>query len=286
MPGCNSRQPVKKLLLILAFSCCTANEVAFAADPELRPSRVVSLDYCADQFVLKLLPRSRILAVSPDATKHFSYMRKSAEGVRQVRPLAENVLTIQPDLVVRSYGGGPHAVRFFDRTGVPVLQVPYASDIDAIRRSILLVAEGLGERKRGEEVVAEMDRRLSAIRRTERQKNALYMTPAGVTSGPGTLVHEMLVVAGLDNFEEKGGWRSIPLERLAYEGPDTVVAAFFNSQTNHPSMWSAMRHPVARRQMTDRPTVMLEGAWMSCGGWFLLDAVEAIASAGSMSAAQ
>lgn len=277
---------MKKLLLVFAFVCCTVNEDVCAADPDARPSRVVSLDYCADQYVLKLLPRSRILAVSPDATKHFSYMRKSADGVRQVRPLAENVLTIQPDLVVRSYGGGPHAVGFFDRAGVPVLQVPYVNDIDAIRSSILLIAEGLGERKRGEEVVAEMDQRLSAIRRTEHQKNALYMTPTGVTSGPGTLVHEMLAAAGLDNFVEKSGWRSIPLERLAYEGPDIVVAAFFNAETNHPSMWSAMRHPVARRQMLDRPTVMLEGAWTSCGGWFLLDAVEAIASAGSMAATQ
>jgi iron complex transport system substrate-binding protein len=213
-------------------------------------------------------------------------MRKSAEGVRQVRPLAEDVLVIQPDLVVRSYGGGPHAAKFFDRAGVPVLQIPYANDIDAIRRSILLIAEGLGERIRGEEVVAEMDQRLNAIHRNGQPKNALYMTPTGVTSGPGTLVHEMLLAAGLDNFEEKSGWRSIPLERLAYESPDIVVAAFFNSQFNHPGMWSAMRHPVARRQMIDKPTVMLEGAWTSCGGWFLVDAVEAIATAGSMATSQ
>ena len=255
-----------------------------AGSPEARPNRVVSLDYCADQLVLKLLPRSRILAVSPDARKHFSYMRESADGVRQVRPLAEDVLSIQPDLIVRSYGGGPHALRFFERAGVSVLQVPYASDIDDIRRSILLIAERLGEGKQGEDLVAEMDRRLSAIRRTEGQKTALYITPTGVTSGQGTLVHEMLLAAGMANFEEKGGWRSIPLERLAYEGPDVVVAAFFDSQSNHPSMWSAMRHPVARRQMSGRPTVMLEGAWTSCGGWFLLDAIEAIASTVPMTA--
>jgi iron complex transport system substrate-binding protein len=270
---------VNKRIPVFVLLCFLAGGGVIAAGPETPPNRVVSLDYCADQFVLKLLPRSRILAVSPDANKHFSYMRESADGVPQVRPLAEDVLSIQPDLVVRSYGGGPNALRFFERAGVSVLQVPYANDIDDIRRSILLIAERLGERKRGQELVAEMDDRLDAIHRSESKNTALYMTPTGFTSGPGTLVHEMLLAAGLDNFEEKAGWRSIPLEQLAYEGPDMVVAAFFDANASHPGMWSAMRHPVARRQMNDRPTVMLEGAWTSCGSWFLLDAIEAIASA-------
>ena len=104
------------------------------------------------------------------------------------------------------------------------------------------------------------------------------MTPAGVTSGPGTLVHEMLLAAGLSNFERRPGWRSLPLERLAYESPDLVAAAFFDLNTNHPALWSAMRHPVARRQIIQRPTVHLPGAWTSCGAWFLLDAIESLAA--------
>ena len=123
-----------------------------------------------------------------------------------------------------------------------------------------------------------MDGRLRSIRTSQVPKNALYMTPAGVTSGPGTLVHEMLLAAGLENFEQQPGWRSIPLERLAYESPDLVAAAFFELKTNHPSLWSAMRHPVARQQVRDRPTVNLEGAWTSCGAWFLLDAIESLAA--------
>ena len=246
------------------------------------PTRVVSLDYCADQFVLKMLPRTRILAVSPDAGKHFSYMRASAGGIRTVRPVAEDVLTIEPDLIVRSYGGGTYAAMFFERAGIPVLQIPFANDMAGIRDAINLIAAGLGVPDRGAEIVADMDRRLSDIARPTRQRSALYMTPTGVTSGPGTLVHEMLLAAGLTNFEEQRGWRSIPLERLVFEQPDIVAAAFFGASTNHPAMWSPMRHPVAKRQMSDRPTVMLHGAWTSCGGWYLLDAIEALASTDSV----
>lgn len=242
------------------------------------PQRVVSLDYCADQFVLKLLPRERILAVSPDAHRDFSYMRESVGGLPQVRPIAENILTLQPDLIIRSYGGGPRAVSFFERAGIPVLQVPFANNLDDIRAMILLLAEGLGVADRGRAVVADMDRRLAAIELGPGARSALYMTPTGVTSGPGTLIHEMLLAAGLENFEERAGWHSLPLERLAYDQPDMVAAAFFDARTNHPAMWSAMRHPVARRQVSEQPAVLLQGAWTSCGGWFLLDAIEALAA--------
>ncbi|MEM8685353.1 MAG: ABC transporter substrate-binding protein [Pseudomonadota bacterium] len=256
-------------LLSLTVACGAANADA---------RRIVSLDFCADQYVLKLLPRDRVLAVSPDADRHFSYLREAAAGLRQVRPVAEDVLALQPDLIVRSYGGGAHAVSFFERAGVPVVQVPFANDIAGIRESALQIADALGASAAGEALVAEMDRRLERLdQAASAQRDVLYMTPSGVTTGPGTLVHEMLITAGLSNFQTEAGWRSLPLERLAYEQPDLVAASFFSAETNHPAMWSAMRHQVARRQLTDLPVVMLDGAWTACGGWFLLDAIEALA---------
>ncbi len=245
--------------------------------PASRPTRILSLDFCADQFVLKLVDRDRILAVSPDADADFSYMRNEAAGVPVVRPVAEDALVLKPDLVVRSYGGGPNAAAFFERAGVPVLNVGWASDIESVKRVILEMAEGLSEPERGQLVVAEMNARLEALSANE-PRTALYMTPAGVTTGPGSLVHEMLRAANLDNFQEQPGWRSLPLERLAYEQPDMVATAFFDAKTNHPDAWSAMAHPIARAQLRERPRVSLNGAWTACGGWFLMDAVEALAN--------
>jgi len=263
---------------IVALVALMANSVVLGA---ASAERVVSLDFCADQFVLKLLPRTRILAVSPDAGKSFSYMRDSAAGLQQVRPRAEDVLIIKPDLVVRSYGGGPHVSGFLERAGIPVLQVPFANNLASIHESILYLAEELGVPERGREIVAEMKRRLKNIEKPNVRRTALYMTPTGVTGGPGTAVHDMLRAAGLENFQERPGWRSIPLERLVYEQPDVVAAAFFDADTIHPEHWSPMRHPVARVQMSNQPTVMLQGAWTSCGGWYLLDAIEALALAAS-----
>ena len=245
------------------------------------PRRIVSLDYCADQYVLKFADREDILALSPDAGKRFSYMRAEAAGIPTVRPRTADVLALQPDLVVRTYGGGHDIADFMQEPGVPVVQIGFPQSIAEVRDEVLRVGTELDKPNEAAALVAEMDRRLKALAdRPSPPREVLYMTPAGLTAGEGTLVHELFVAAGLRNFQDRPGWNPLPLERLAYERPDLIAAAFFESKTNHVDNWSAARHPVARAQLRELPVVALEGSWTSCGGWFLLDAVEALATAG------
>ncbi len=240
--------------------------------------RIVSLDYCADQFVLGLADRADILAVSPDAGAAFSYMRTAAQGLPRVRLRAEDVLALEPDLVVRSYGGGPNARAFFERAGVPVLQIPFADNIAGARAVIRHAARGLGVPARGETLIAEMDARLRAARVQGPSARALYMTPAGYSAGPGTLVHDVLTAAGLDNFQPRRGWQPIPLEALAYDTPALVARADFGEGTSHDDAWTSFRHPVVRRTLHAVPVATLDGATTSCGGWFVADAVATLAA--------
>lgn len=248
--------------------------------PPARPLRVVSLDYCADQYVLRLIDRARIAAVSPDATAEFSYMRDAAQGVQAVRPTAEAVLALRPDVVVRSYGGGPDIAAMLARAGVPTVQIDYADDVRAVRAAMLHAGRDLGAQRRAQAVVGAMDRSLAALPRGGTMRAALYVTPGGVTAGKGTLVDAMLRSAGLANFSRSTGWTDLPLERLARERPALVAAAFFDTRWNRPDPWSPAGHPVARAAFAGRPTVSLPGAWTACGGWFVADAIAALAKAG------
>ena len=272
-------------LIVFLLGFCLAACGGDTPPPQMagdRPMRIVSLDFCSDQYVLKLADPEQVLAISPDAVEGFSFMREAAIGVPTVRPLAEDVLILKPDLVVRSYGGGPNAVAFFERAGVPVLQVGWASSIDgeqlgSIPSLIQNMADGLGQSERGQAVVTEYRDRLNKRKRRQSDNGALYMTPSGFTTGSGSLAHEMMVAAGLSNFQENPGWRSLPLERLAYEQPDLVAAAYFDTLTNHPDAWSASRHPVAQGQLNGPDTVSIKGAWLACGGWFIMNGIEALA---------
>ncbi|WP_299329044.1 ABC transporter substrate-binding protein [Parasphingopyxis sp.] len=260
-------------LAALLLHACTEARQPERGDAQ----RIVSLDYCADQYVLRFADREDILALSPDAAKRFSYMREAATGLPTVRPRTADVLALQPDLVVRSYGGGPGVTDFMERSGVRVVQIGFPQTIGEVREEVLRVGAELGSADTAQRVATEMDRRLAAI--SERRGTpaaTLYMTSAGVTTGEGTLVHELLLAAGVTNFQDRPGWNPIPLERLAYDRPALIALAFFGA-TNHVDSWSAAQHPVAQAQIEQLPVVPIEGAWTSCGGWFLIDAVEALA---------
>jgi iron complex transport system substrate-binding protein len=242
------------------------------------PRRIISLDYCSDQFVLKLADRDQILALSPDATKDFSYLAEQAVGMAKVRSQAEDVLVLRPDLVVRSYGGGPGAVDFFERAGLPVAQLSYAEDYTGILENVRAMAGAFGHPERGEALVADFETRLAAIEPTRAAKpTALYATPSGVTGGQGTMIDAMIKSAGLSNFQDQAGWNPIPLERLARQRPDIVIAASFGAESAALDRWSLARHPVARAQLKDQAVLPLNGALTSCGGWFVIEAIEAMA---------
>lgn len=256
--------------------------VPFAGPAAAAPQRVVSLDYCADQFILKLADRDQILALSKDATKNFSYMAKAAEGIPTVASRAEDVLALQPDLVVRSYGGGHNIRGLLQRAGVPMAQLVFSIDFRSVNENAITIAALLGHPERGVALAAEFAARLAALQRpTAPPVETLYLTPGGVTAGPDTPVGRMFAAAGLQPYASSvRAWGPLPLEEMVLRKPELVAAAFFEQRSSRIANWSSARHPVTRRQISDVPLAAIPGATTTCQGWFIADAIEQLAAAG------
>jgi iron complex transport system substrate-binding protein len=238
--------------------------------------RVVSLDYCADQFVMGLADRDQILAVSPHAGRAFSYLREKADGLPVVRALAEDVIALQPDLVVRSWGGDARALAFYERLGIDVVQIGYASDFEGAARVTKQVGEALGQSARAEALSEQL-----GFGVTDTGKRALYLTPGGVTAGKGTMVDAIMRAAGLTNTVDQEGWINLPLEQLVQSPPDRVLAAFFGFDEDTASNWSLSRHPVMQDVLENAETIHLDEARLTCPAWFVAaeaaDVAEAVA---------
>jgi len=249
---------------------------AHPAPPE-GPRRIVSLDFCADQYVLKFAARENILALSRDAEAEYSYLRNEARGLRKVYARAEDILVLRPDLVVRTYGGGQNITGFLERAGVPVLQIGFANDLAGVKRIVLETSTGLDAKQKGKAVIAEMQARIDRLSIRDDQLTVLYLSSKGATAGRNTLIGDLINHVGFENFQREPGWRSLPLERLAYETPDIIAAGFFETSDLASDIWTPVRHPVAQRRMRGATMVSIPGAWTSCGAWFNLDAAEALA---------
>ena len=268
-------------LVLMMCAACTpraSERLDMPRAPDF-PRNIVSLDYCADQFALKLADRSQIAALSPDAGLRFSYMRAEAKGVPFVRPSLEDVLAKKPDLVIRYYGGGLQIAGRLAASGIPVIQMGAAEGFDGVRANITQMARAFGHPERGVRLIDHMNARLKAAGENPTHKRALYLSQGGVVAGRGTPVDEMMRAAGLQNFEERDGWTTLPLESLAFARPDFLIGAFFGDAGKPAAIWSASRHPVAQRLMQNGASIEVDGAATACGGWFVADAVEAMSRA-------
>ena len=269
-----SARPAFILLCALVLNACAPD----AASTDREPRRIISLDFCADQYLLAFADRDQIVALSPDAEKSFSYFRDRAHGIRQTPARTEDILIQKPDAVIRTYGGGPNITAFMERVGVDVIQIAYANDLAAIRQNVVDTAAALGASDRGAAIIADMDKRLADVN-ANAGGDILYMTSKGAVAGTDTLMDELITRAGRTNFVQTAGWRMAPLEQLAYAAPDAVAAGFFDGSDARTDLWSAARHPVARRAMRNSDVIDIPGDWTACSAWFVVDAVEAMAAA-------
>lgn len=245
----------------------------FAAAEPARPT-VVSLDYCADQYVLALADLEQILAVSKDAERMFSLLRDKADGIPKVRAAAEDVVALAPDVVVRSWGGDARALALYERFGIRTVQIGYAGDVDGTGQLLRDVAAVLGQSARAEAMLA-----ARPAARAATGERALYVTPGGVSAGRDTMIGSIMQWAGLANANTGTGWTGLPLERLVMEPPELILAAFFGFDDDATDRWSVSRHPVMHRLMDGARVVDMDEARVSCSGWFVADEAAAIAAA-------
>lgn len=253
--------------------------------PAVAAPRVASLDYCADQYILALANRDQIAGLSMDAESERSNLRAAAQGLPKMPDRLEAVLAAKPDVVVRAWGGGLGLTQALERFGVAVVDLGYADGLAAVRANMRQVAAAVGHGGRAEALIADMDGRLAALAArvallpVERRPWAIYMTPGGATSGPETLVHEIMTIAGVRNQAAEGpalGWAFIDLETLVVNPPDAVVASFFDLRFLKTDIWRLGRHSAMQDFLQSRPVVYVPARKFACATWYVADAAEQI----------
>ncbi len=239
---------------------------------------MLAFDQCADQYVLGLAPRSAIVGLSTRADDADSRLRHLATGLPRFRVDLETALSRRPEVVVRYWGGDPRLVAALERRGVRVVTIDEAGDFDGVRANIRKVAAALGQTARGEALVAHMDARLARSAGAWRGETALYLTPGGVTAGPGALVHAVLTAAGLRNAETRPGFQTASLEALALDPPRRVVLGFFDSLQAAGDAWGPGRHRVLKRVAAERAVASIPSRYLGCPDWGAAEAVELLAA--------
>ena len=261
-----------KALCAMLAACALAP--AAAAAP-----RVMSLDSCADQYVLALAPRDAIVGLSHRAVSRDSYMRRQAVGLPLRRATFESLVSARPDVVVRLWGGDARLSRALAGKGVTTVTLDDAADFETLRGNVRKVAAALGRRPEGEALIARMDAQLARAAGAGKGRRALYLTPGGYTAGSSTLIDAMLKAAGYGNAVSAPFFAPVSLEQLVMKPPAALVLGLFDTARAGADRWGPGRHAALRRLIGARTVASLPTEVVGCPGWFAADGVAMLAEA-------
>lgn len=250
-----------------------------ATDAPGKPQRIVSLNMCVDELVLRLAEPQNIASVtwlSRDPKN--SNVAELGARIPVNHGLAEEIIPLNPDLIIAGIYTARTAVAMLKRVGIPVLEIGVPKSLDDVRAQIREIAGLIGERERGESVVADMDRRLAALPHppSSDRPRAVVLNPNGATVGKGTLVDEIMTRAGLTNVAAELGidsYGQIPLEAVAANAVDVLIVSA--SRDGPPALATEiLRHPVLAALSDRTRVVVMPGRLWNCGGPAVTEAIE------------
>lgn len=243
-----------------------------------KPQRIVSLNLCADQYLMALADRSQIAALSRNARDPgMSADAAKAKRYPITRGAAEDVLALRPDLIVAAPGRVQATIAQMRGRRIAMLDVAAADRYADIVGQIRDVARAIGHPARGEALIARMNAGMALVPPDAgRGRVAAYYQRRGYLTGTGTLVDELLRRVGLRNLATllgKPPLARVGLEELARARPDYLIV---ESETDRIADQGTemLHHPL----LAKIPRVRLPQAWTVCGGPAYVRAARSIAA--------
>jgi iron complex transport system substrate-binding protein len=284
-----SRRVRWRRLLTTAFDAALLVAIAMMLVPAALsaagiPKRIVSLNLCTDELVLRLADRANIASItwlSKDAIS--ANVVDLAADLPANHGLAEEIIPLDPDLVVAGTFTARTAVAMLKATRFPVTEFGVAHSLADVRSGIRKMAALVGEPARGEALVASFDRRLAEIGTPAqgRRPTALVFNANGFTVGAGTLVDDIMTRAGLDNVAahmKLGNYTQLPLEIAVRSDVDILIISA--RRDGPPSLATALLdHPVLSKLGPKTHIVVLPTNLWSCGGPEVAEAIARLRAA-------
>ncbi|MFG1480266.1 ABC transporter substrate-binding protein [Xanthobacter sp. V4C-4] len=211
------------------------------------PRRIVSLNLCADELVLRLAPKGAVVSVTTLAGDPVSStVVDLAAGLPTNRGLAEEVVPLAPDLVIAGAFTTRNTVSLLQRFGIEVMEMTIPNSLDEAYAQIRAIAERLGVPEKGEAMLREIEAAIAAAPPPPGPRpRAVVMRPNGFTVGRDSLPDDLMRRAGLDNMAarlspDKLG--QLSLEEIITARPDVLVV---DDEPDAPPSLARelMRHP-------------------------------------------
>ena len=279
---------VRNLVIFTALACALAllifwpytsisNKTERAFSPNNSPQKIVSLNLCADQYLLALADRSQIAGLTRNAPDPaMSAVAAQVGGLHILGQSSEEILAINPDLIVGMQVQRSAIMAALKEQNYPALDMQNANSFGDIVTQTLLVAKAVGQPARGSAIIARMKEDLGKLPKSGKGRVAAYYQRRGYMTGTGTLVDDLMQRAGLVNLASKLKKPSLSLlsiEELVAAQPDFIIVESATDQITDQGT-EMLHHPALK----NIPRLRIPEAWTVCGGPAYVQAAQSLAA--------
>jgi iron complex transport system substrate-binding protein len=272
------------LVLCLLSGACL---VTPAADAQERPQRIVSMNLCTDELLIRLVDPSRIASVTYLSQQPVNAPLGLGDVTSKLKVnhgLAEEVLMLKPDLVLAGRYSTTAATAMLERQGVRVIRFDPENTFDDMRANIRKMGKAVGDTARAEQVIGEFDKRLATLQAQIPPGELPVFADIGVNNyvaGADTLYAYVVHAGGYRTLGEAlgfSGYRNVSLEEILKIRPGLIST--YTPWTDPPSISTmALRHPALKALVERTPQITIPERYTTCGAPSVLGAVELLVEA-------
>jgi iron complex transport system substrate-binding protein len=234
---------------------------------------IVSLNPCTDAVLAEVADPAQILAIShyshdPRAT---SMPLAEARQFRATGGTVEEVLALDPDVVVAGSFLPPATAQAFDRLGIRVETFGIVPDFAENAKQIRRLAALAGHPERGQALLARIDDALASTRHDGPKVDALLWQEGGIVPGEETLIATLLAHTGFASHSAARGLGQasyLPLEQVLADPPRVIIAAGSERMLTHPVL----------RKLEGVRYERLDPSFLYCGGPTVIRATQRLAA--------
>ena len=224
------------IILFIGISCTRDSVSVNVQNDDFK--RIISAAPSNTEIITALGMGDRLIAVD----RYSVGIPGVPSGVSEIDffyPDTEAIIGLEPDLIftneINSFGVADNPFKLLGDMGVRVVQIPASVSIEEIYNDIILIAETLGVRERGEAIVNSMKEeigRITAEANKAPERKTVYFEISGppylYSFGRGVYLNEMIeIVGGRNIFEDQNSWFSPSAEEIITRNPDIIFTMIY-----------------------------------------------------------
>ena len=232
------------------------------------PERIVSINLCADQMLLKLANPGSVTALGPFARDPLlSFLADRAQAFPQVSNRTENLLHVEADAFVVGPFDNMYMRGVLRRRGIKEIIVGRWVSLSEVKQGVKNFSNTIGVEAAGSMLISEIEIAVADLRglvKGDRPQTFLLLHRRGYV-GEGEIVSELLEIAGLINAAKGAAAQFMSVESVVALRPSLLVVSGRDVRAEDRGL-ELLEHPALTRLYPPSRRITTPDRLTICGG--------------------